>query len=187
MQHNFGGPIGDCADHAAQDGRAELSSHGQPQEMIRGKQPVLSGDCRELRSYRANSSRRQDLHRDSLPTCPARVPGVAEILDRLAHSRDSTFLGDFSQCFHHARMSVRMLVCVQMRRLDSSSSNSANLRAELTFDFLNANDPGADLGDKKWQRVWQIAACVYERGNTVLGRNALAADEHQMTANSQLF
>src|SRR5580700_12203931 len=151
MQHNFGSHIDDCANYAPQDGRAELSGHRQTQKMIGRKQPVPSGDCRELWSYSTNSSRRQDLHRDSLPTGLARLPGVAKILDRLAHSRDSTFLGDFSQCFHHARMSVRMLVCVQVRWLDPSGTNSLNLRAQLTFDLLSANDSGANLCDKKWQ------------------------------------
>lgn len=82
---------------------------------------------------------------------------------------------------------MRMLVRIQVRRLDTNGTNSLNLRAELTFDFLTANDAGANLCDKQWQRVRQIAARVYERGNTVFGRNTLAANEDQMTANSQLL
>ena len=91
--------------------------------MVWRKQTVLAGDG--LKPWRdGTGSRGGDQLLGTVGIFMASsLPRVAKVLHGLSYPRDSKFFGDATDGFHYLRMSVGVLVRVEVRRFDSSGTD----------------------------------------------------------------
>lgn len=92
---------------------------------------------------------------------------------------------DLSDRFHHLRVRMRVLVSVEMGRLNSGSPYSLNLRPQFPLDFFRGYPSRAQSRHESDKRRGKSTLSIQERRNFLAWRNRCPANQDEMASDSQ--